>query len=68
MTSSARQLCERIDLTAPDGRPRLDALRGTLVSQGDVISPAGRQRTIDVFKGSPVNGTSSTVFRPMSDS
>jgi histidinol dehydrogenase len=54
MTSSAQQLCERIDLAAPDGRTRLDALRGKLVSQGDVISPAGRQRTIDVF-GEPLS-------------
>ncbi|MFM7243376.1 MAG: histidinol dehydrogenase [Planctomycetaceae bacterium] len=46
-------LCTRIDLTAADGRSRLDALRGTLVSQGDVISPAGRQKTIDVF-GEPL--------------
>ncbi len=46
--------CARIDLTAPDGRGRLDALRGTLTSQGDVVSPAGRQRTIDVF-GSPLS-------------
>lgn len=46
-------LCERIDLTAPDGRSRLDALRGRLVSQGDMVSPASRQRTIDVF-GAPL--------------
>ena len=46
-------LCERIDLAAADGRGRLDALRGMLVSQGDVISPAGRQKTIDVF-GEPL--------------
>ncbi|MFM7412263.1 MAG: histidinol dehydrogenase, partial [Planctomycetota bacterium] len=46
-------LCERIDLAAADGRRRLDALRGMLVSQGDVISPAGRQKTIDVF-GEPL--------------
>lgn len=46
-------LCERIDLAAPDGRSRLDALRGRLVSQGDMVSPAGRQRTIDVF-GAPL--------------
>ncbi|MFM9057892.1 MAG: histidinol dehydrogenase [Planctomycetaceae bacterium] len=45
--------CARIDLTAADGRARLDALRGTLTSQGDVVSPAGRQRTIDVF-GTPL--------------
>jgi histidinol dehydrogenase len=54
MTAPTQQLCERIDLTAPDGRTRLDALRGKLVSQGDVISPAGRQRTIDVF-GEPLS-------------
>ena len=41
--------CARIDLAAPDGRARLDALRGRLTSQGDVVSPAGRQRTIEVF-------------------
>jgi len=47
-------LCERIDLAAADGRQRLEALRGMLVSQGDVISPAGRQKTIDVF-GEPLS-------------
>jgi histidinol dehydrogenase len=47
-------LCERIDLAASDGRARLAALRGKLVSQGDVISPAGRQKTIDVF-GEPLS-------------
>lgn len=47
-------LCERIDLAAADGRTRLDALRSKLVSQGDVISPAGRQKTIDVF-GEPLS-------------
>jgi histidinol dehydrogenase len=51
--TDARPLCERIDLSAADGRSRLDALRGKLVSQGDVISPAGRQKTIDVF-GEPL--------------
>ena len=45
--------CERIDLAAADGRARLAALRGMLVSQGDLISPAGRRKTIDVF-GSPL--------------
>jgi histidinol dehydrogenase len=49
MMSSPTPLCERIDLAATDGRVRLDALRGKLVSQGDVVSPAGRQRTIEVF-------------------
>jgi histidinol dehydrogenase len=46
--------CQRIDLAEPDGRQRLDALRGKLVSQGDLISPASRQRTIDVF-GEPLS-------------
>jgi histidinol dehydrogenase len=46
--------CQRIDLAAPGGRDRLDALRAMLVSQGDVVSPAGRQRTIDVF-GEPLS-------------
>ncbi len=49
MMSAPTPLCERIDLAATDGRVRLDALRGKLVSQGDVVSPAGRQRTIEVF-------------------
>jgi histidinol dehydrogenase len=52
MTSAAP--CARIDLTLPEGRARLEALRGKLVSQGDVISPAGRQKTIDVF-GEPLS-------------
>jgi histidinol dehydrogenase len=54
MTAPAtRPLCQRIDLATPSGRARLDALRGTLVSQGELVSPAGRQRTIDVF-GEPL--------------
>jgi histidinol dehydrogenase len=52
-TSSSRQLCERIDLSSADGRQRLDALRTTLASQGEMVSPTGRQRTIDVF-GEPL--------------
>ncbi len=52
MTSASP--CARIDLTLPEGRARLEALRGKLVSQGDVISPAGRQKTIDVF-GEPLS-------------
>jgi histidinol dehydrogenase len=51
--SSARQSCERIDLNSADGRQRLDALRAKLSSQGELVSPAGRQRTIDVF-GEPL--------------
>ena len=53
MVSQLRQLCERIDLHSADGRLHLDALRSKLVSQGDMVSPAGRQRTIDVF-GAPL--------------
>ena len=50
---AASTLCRRIDLSAPGGREQLDALRRMLASQGDLVSPAGRQRTIDVF-GSPL--------------
>jgi histidinol dehydrogenase len=50
---AASNLCRRIDLSVPGGRHELDALRHTLASQGDLVSPAGRQRTIDVF-GSPL--------------
>ena len=53
MPSTSRPLCERIDLHAPDGQARLAALRSKLVSQGEMVSPAGRQRTIDVF-GEPL--------------
>jgi histidinol dehydrogenase len=53
MATDPKTLCARIDLAAADGRERLDALRGTLMSQGEVVSPAGRQRTIDVF-GEPL--------------
>ena len=44
----------RIDLHNSSGRDELDSLRQTLVSQGDLVSPAGRQRTIDVF-GEPLS-------------
>ena len=44
----------RINLNTPGGRDELDALRQTLVSQGDLVSPAGRQRTIEVF-GEPLS-------------
>jgi histidinol dehydrogenase len=53
MNTAALSPCERIDLAVAGGRERLDALRTKLVSQGDVVSPAGRQRTIDVF-GEPL--------------
>jgi histidinol dehydrogenase len=52
--ATSPQLCERIDLASADGRQRLDTLREKLVSQGDMVSPAGRQRTIDVF-GEPLS-------------
>jgi len=53
MVHAPATLCERIDLSSADGRGRLDALRNKLVSQGEMVSPAGRQRTIDVF-GEPL--------------
>lgn len=43
----------RIDLREKGGREQLESLRQTLVSQGELVSPAGRQRTIDVF-GEPL--------------
>jgi len=46
-------LCQRIDLATAAGRGRLEALRGRLSSQGEMVSPAGRQRTIEVF-GEPL--------------
>ncbi|MEI6037690.1 MAG: histidinol dehydrogenase, partial [Planctomycetota bacterium] len=49
----SKPLCQRIDLTSPDGHRQLERLRGTLVSQGELVSPTGRQRTIDVF-GEPL--------------
>ncbi len=48
------KLCERIDLAEPEGRSRLEVLRNKLVSQGDMVTPASRQRTIDVF-GEPLS-------------
>ncbi|MEI8226846.1 MAG: histidinol dehydrogenase [Planctomycetota bacterium] len=51
--ASPPALCERIDLGSDGGLGRLDALRTKLVSQGEMVSPAGRQRTIDVF-GEPL--------------
>jgi histidinol dehydrogenase len=50
---STTPACRRIDLASPDGRRELDSLRRKLVSQGEMVSPAGRQRTIDVF-GEPL--------------
>jgi histidinol dehydrogenase len=53
MVNAPTNVCERIDLALADGRGRLEALRNKLVSQGEMVSPAGRQRTIDVF-GEPL--------------
>jgi histidinol dehydrogenase len=53
MTAFPAAPCQRIDLSEADGRGRLESLRRRLVSQGEVVSPAGRQRTIDVF-GEPL--------------
>lgn len=49
-TTSAIQ---RIDLRSATGRQELETLRRRLISQGELVSPAGRQRTIDVF-GEPL--------------
>lgn len=46
--------CQRIELASADGAAHLSALRSALVSQGDMVSPAGRQRTMDVF-GEPLS-------------
>ncbi|MFM7036063.1 MAG: histidinol dehydrogenase [Planctomycetia bacterium] len=54
MASSAAHPCRRIDLSTLGGRGDLDALRQTLASQGELVSPAGRRRTIDVF-GEPLS-------------
>lgn len=48
-TASRLDACCQIDLSDPIGREQLEALRRKLASQGDMVSPAGRQRTIDVF-------------------
>ena len=54
-TATAPAAClRRIDLRSRGGREELEALRQTLVSQGELVSPAGRQRTIDVF-GEPLS-------------
>jgi histidinol dehydrogenase len=46
-------LCHRIDLATPDGLSSLESLRRALESQGEMVSPAGRARTIEVF-GEPL--------------
>jgi histidinol dehydrogenase len=47
--ASRVETCRQIDLSDPIGREQLESLRRMLASQGDMVSPAGRQRTIDVF-------------------
>ncbi|MBT6055045.1 MAG: histidinol dehydrogenase, partial [Planctomycetaceae bacterium] len=44
----------RINLHTSTGREELESLRQTLVSQGDLVSPAGRQKTVNVF-GEPLS-------------
>ena len=53
MPPSGAAPCQRIDLSAADGRARLESLRQRLVSQGELVSPAGLERTIAVF-GEPL--------------
>ncbi|MCA9103358.1 MAG: histidinol dehydrogenase [Planctomycetales bacterium] len=43
----------RVNTRHQDAQPAIDALREQLSPRGDVVSPAGRQRTIDVF-GKPL--------------
>ncbi|MCA9247901.1 MAG: histidinol dehydrogenase [Planctomycetales bacterium] len=43
----------RLDSSLPNWREPLDALREKLSPRGDVVSPAGRQKTIEVF-GEPL--------------
>jgi histidinol dehydrogenase len=43
----------RIDTRQPHGHAALDALRERMSPRGDVVSAAGRQRTLDVF-GAPL--------------
>jgi len=51
--TAAKLNIERIDSRGADVRAALDRLRERLSPRGDVVSEAGRQRTIDVF-GSPL--------------
>jgi len=51
--ASTTSAIRRIDLRSAAGCQELETLRRTLISQGELVSPAGRQRTIDVF-GEPL--------------
>ena len=52
--SAGSECIRRINLHTSTGRDELESLRQTLISQGDLVSPAGRQKTIDVF-GEPLS-------------
>jgi histidinol dehydrogenase len=54
MTASSATVCQLLDLTRAGDRDRLEALRRSLISQGDLVSEGGRQRTIAVF-GEPLS-------------
>ena len=45
---------QRIDTSSPDSGQQIQALREKLSPQGDVVSAAGRQKTIEVF-GEPLS-------------
>ena len=53
MSTSSSPVVQTIDLSAADGRQRLDTLVTSLSSQGDVVSPAAAKRTIEIF-GEPL--------------
>ena len=52
--STGSECIRRINLHTSTGREELESLRQTLVSQGDLVSPAGRQKTVNVF-GEPLS-------------
>jgi len=54
MSNPTTPAVQTIDLAAADGRGRLDGLVASLSSQGDVVSPAAAQRTIEIF-GEPLS-------------
>lgn len=54
MTQPASLQIKRIDTRHQSAQPSLDQLRAKLSPQGNVVSAAGRQRTIEVF-GAPLS-------------
>ena len=46
---------QRIDTRAPDAPVVIAQLRGQLAPEGNVVSAAGRAKTIDVFVGTHKN-------------